>query len=86
MNQELNEGFGARIETAIRTLEEMIKKIDMALKFIDEKSDEIQANKGFIVKKKERDLFIRLVDAVDDSDYDEIEASMKLYKRYNTHP
>ena len=86
MNQALDEGLGARIETAIRTLEEMVKKINMALKFINEKSDEIQANKGYIVKKKERDLFIRLVDAVDDSDYDEIEACLKLYKRYNTHP
>ena len=77
---EIDEGIGARIENAIRILRKMISKIEEAQEFIEDENGRLQAYGGVLPSQREMHLVARMIDAIDESDYQAIVMVLRFAK------
>ena len=76
-----DEGFGARIETSIKIMEEMCQKIKEAIALLDDKADEVEANQGILANRREHELVKYLIKSALDDDYLGVKVCLTYIKR-----
>ena len=76
-----DEGFGARIETSIKIMEEMCQIVKGAIALLDDKADEVEANQGILANRREHELVKYLIQSALDDDYLGVKVFLTYIKR-----